>query len=198
MCRVVILLDDDPAEAAVIAQRAITRAGRVGATWFLGSLRNYLVTALVMCGHAERAFAELEGSLDRLLNGGAAQSAANTARGLVALAAQLDAAEESATLVGWLASNPVSMAGTPGMRARVASIDQRLRSSSVGFIGERLAAGAVLDLPAAIAEMVSLLERLRRRLDASATQEDAGGWYAVTPAAARWASNASSSQSSIS
>ncbi|MGE3449445.1 MAG: BTAD domain-containing putative transcriptional regulator [Microbacteriaceae bacterium] len=169
LCRVVFLLDDDPAAAAVLAAETMGWARTIRATWFLGPLANYRAAALIAAGDTDAALDEVAGAVARARAGGAAQSVANTARNLVVLADRLGATHEAAALAGWLGARPISIAGTPGMRGAAQAVIGRHREHGTGAVE----IGATLDLDGAIQELGRLTERLRGV--ARADQDRVGG-----------------------
>jgi hypothetical protein len=149
--RAIVVLDHQPEEAVVHAQRCLALADSVGATWFLSAGTNYLVAALARSASPEGAIAPLRAGLERQLKGGTVQSVANTIRNTIVVMDRVGWAEPAATLIGWLDVNRPSIPGTPGMRShpRVHSDELRQRLGQPAF--EALhRAGTTLSIEAAI------------------------------------------------
>ena len=151
--RSIALVDSDPARALRAAEDSIALAAEVRATWILNAAPNYLAAALVRAGASDRAVRHVAGTLDELRDGGSVQSTANTVRNAVALLDRLGAPERAGRLLGWLATNPPGVPGTPGMRRHSADLATRLPSTVGVEQWRRLAAeGAAMTLTEIIDE----------------------------------------------
>lgn len=124
--RTLTLLDGDPAAALHVADEAIAAADRLGATWVSGSAANYRAAALALTGDIASATAEVRASLNRLREGGALQSIGNTLRNAITVLDRTGQADRAGTVIGWLGRHNAGIPGSPGMRARVEDVRQRL------------------------------------------------------------------------
>lgn len=151
--RAVAVVDTDPEAAAGWARRSLHLATTINAPWVLGPATNYLTAALVRSSDPTEALSLITGSIDQAETRGSVQSLANTIRNLATLAARLDHHRDVARLVGWLATNPTSVPGSPGMRNAAEEVRSTLRSNLpvAEFLREDTI-GASLTIPQVIAE----------------------------------------------
>ncbi len=157
--RTIALLDHDPATALDAADATLVAAARVGVTWLDGTTPNYRAAALVRAGDVDAAVGEVTATLDRLATGAPIQSVANTVRNAIALLDRLGRAEAAAPLVGWYASRPAIIPGTPGMRAHVDDLRARLPALvEPGRLAVLLAEGESLEID----EVLSISRRALR------------------------------------
>lgn len=159
--KAVAVVDESPEQAAVWASQSLELAKALGTGWVQGPATNYLTAAMVRSPDTSQARALIAAAIQQAEQRGSRQSLANTIRNLATLAARLDRPEAAARLVGWLATNPQSVPGSPGMRRAADDVRSHLmKSLSPEDFDRQDSIGAQYTLAEVIHEARSALEAL--------------------------------------